>query len=449
MRPTAHHRVLLAPLLSLALLLCATAAPAREDAGTEEVPPAPIAVSEPDDQKIQRRLTRIFSQVEELSKVEVEVVDGVVRLRGKTVDADAKAQAAELAKKTEGVVYVDNDIDTEVDVKERIEPTLSRFQKRFDSIVAGLPLFGVALGVVLAFAALSGVVRRWEWPFRLFIRRRILRGIVQQIGATVVLLLGFVIALELMDATALVGAVLGAAGLAGIALGFAFRDIAENYLASILLGVRRPFSANDHVCIDNHEGKVVRLTMRETVLMTLEGNHLRLPNALVYKSVILNFTLNPLRRFDFPVGVSVDTDLVHAQSVARDTLLGTPGVVEKPAPFVRVEDLADSTVGVRVFGWIDQREADWFKVRSEAVRRVKSAFDAAGIEMPFPVHRVELARVGADQARAASEQRGKQAQKELSQAAHEVLPDDEIESQIDDDRRVQAEEDLLANDSKK
>ncbi len=93
------------------------------------------------------------------------------------------------------------------------------------------------------------------------------------------------VALEILDATAIVGALLGTAGVLGVALGFAFKDILENYLAGILMSLRQPFSPRDHVVIDGNEGLVIALNSRATILMTLDGNHLRLPNALVFRSV--------------------------------------------------------------------------------------------------------------------------------------------------------------------
>src|SRR5690606_6551142 len=96
-----------------------------------------------------------------------------------------------------------------------------------------------------------------------------------------------VLALDLVGWTAAAGAVLGSAGVVGLVLGFAFKDIAENYIAGVLLSLRRPFAPGDHVRIDAHEGKIVALTSRATMMMTLDGNELRLPNALVFKAVIM------------------------------------------------------------------------------------------------------------------------------------------------------------------
>src|SRR3546814_9844224 len=89
----------------------------------------------------------------------------------------------------------------------------------------------------------------------------------------------------------------------GPVLGFAFKDIAENDIAGVLLSVRKPFSPGELIAIEDYQGKVVALTSRTTILMTLDGNQLQLPNALVFKSVLLNYSQNPRRRFDFTVGI--------------------------------------------------------------------------------------------------------------------------------------------------
>lgn len=232
---------------------------------------------------------------------------------------------------------------------------------RLREIWRRVPLYGIAVGLVIGFAVLARLLGEWTFPFRAFSRSPLIRGILAQVTATVVFLFGVLAALELLDAAALVGAVLGAAGVLGLAIGFAFRDIAENYLASLLLGLRRPFAADDHVVIDTQEGMVVRLTTRETILLSLEGNHIRLPNAMVYKSVIVNYTRNPLRRFDLTVGIGNGEELARAQRIGVEALRDVRGVVADPGPFARVEALGDSSVEVRFFGWVDQREADWFK----------------------------------------------------------------------------------------
>ncbi|MEZ4383061.1 MAG: mechanosensitive ion channel [Nannocystaceae bacterium] len=173
-------------------------------------------------------------------------------------------------------------------------------------------------------------------------------------------------------------------------MGFAFKDIAENYLASVLLAVRRPFYLRDVVDIDGHLGKVMALNTRATTLMTFDGNHVRLPNALVFKAVIVNYSRNPRRRFSFKVGAGTNEDLTAAQELGLNTLRAMDGVMDDPEPISVIDDLGDSTVAIEFRGWVDQRRFDFEKVRGEAIRRIKVAFDDADVEMPEPTYRVLL-----------------------------------------------------------
>jgi small-conductance mechanosensitive channel len=191
------------------------------------------------------------------------------------------------------------------------------------------------------------------------------------------LLVGILLALDLLDATTLVGAVLGSAGVVGLALGFAFKDIAENYVAGILLSLRRPFSPGDHLLIDKYEGKVVALTSRSTLLMTLDGNRLSLPNALVFKSVVLNYTANPNRRFDFVVPIPRTASIHEAQQLGIAQLEAMESVLGNPGPSWQVAEFGDAWIRLQFFGWIDQRRSDLAKVRSEAIRAVKAALERA------------------------------------------------------------------------
>lgn len=410
--------------LALALLCVSGSAFARPDADPDRV--------------IEEKLRNVLAHVDDLEKVTASVNAGVVRLEGTTASVEARDKAEQLAAKMDGVLYVDNDIEETAEVVERVSPALERLQSLGKTLAARAPLYGVALAVIVVFLMLGRAISHSERLLAPFVRHRMMRGIARQLLAATVVVIGVVAALELLEATALVGAVLGAAGVAGIAVGFAFRDIVENYLASVLLGLRRPFEPNDLVLVGSHEGKVIRLTTRETILMSLDGNHVRLPNAQVFKSVIVNFSRNPLRRLSFQAGIGVTENLTDAQRVGVEALRGTPGVVADPGPFTRIEALAESTVTVELFAWVDQREADWYKVRSEAVRRVKAALDAAGISMPVPTYRLEAE---------ARERPAERRREELAQAAHEVAPDDVLDRQIRDDAAREPEENLLENDA--
>nr|WP_175497959.1 mechanosensitive ion channel family protein [Dokdonella immobilis] len=123
---------------------------------------------------------------------------------------------------------------------------------------------------------------------------------------------------------------------------------------------------------------------------SLNGNHLRLPNAMVFRSVSLNYTRNPSRRFEIDVGIGVNEDLLLAQEIGCAELAGVDGVMAEPPPRALIVALGDSNVQMRFHGWVDQRAHDFGQVRSEAIRRVKLALEAAGMDMPEPIYRVQL-----------------------------------------------------------
>jgi small-conductance mechanosensitive channel len=257
-------------------------------------------------------------------------------------------------------------------------------------LLAELPLVVLALVLVWLGWLVGGWVARRGVFERVARHNPFLRELLRTTARWAVTVAAILAALQVLDATALVGAVLGTAGVLGVALGFAFKDTLENYLAGILMSLRQPFAPRDHVVIAGNEGLVISMTSRATILMTLDGNHLRLPNAMVFRSVTLNYTRNPSRRFDFDVGIGVGEDLLNAQHIGVQQLLKLQGVMPKPPPRAYIVALGDSSVQLRFHAWVDQREHDFLLVRSEAIRTVKLALESEGMDMPEPIYRVQI-----------------------------------------------------------
>jgi small conductance mechanosensitive channel len=362
--------------------------PAAEEGGSETAPAEGATEREvsaeldaSQDRAIAERLRATFTGVEALRGVRVAVSAGVVRLTGEVPSTAARELAGQLARQIEDVALVENELVLVQDVGRRLEAAWDKLRQRFYGLIGVLPLLAVAALILVLFWYAGRLVASLPWPHRR-IDNAFLRQTARQLLRIGVLLAGVLIALEILDATALVAALLGTAGLFGLVLGFAFRDLAENAIASLLLSLRQPFAPNDLVSIEGQEGHVVRLTSRATVLLTVEGNHVRIQNATVYKGVIVNYTHNPLRRFD----------LAAAQRLGVEVLQATPGVLADPPPQALVEELGESNVVIRFLGWVDQGAADFLAVKSEAIRRVKEALDEAGISLPEPTYRVRLRR---------------------------------------------------------
>jgi small conductance mechanosensitive channel len=433
----------LALLFALVLLLApqlADAAPPSDPVSSGQ--PITLTASPTLDHTIETRLETIYAELPKLEEVEVEVEAGVVHLRGQVFELEASNEAEAIARRVEGVVAVDSDIEQIRSLGRRLRPLLDDLETRLVEFLAFLPLLLVGLLLITASWLIARLLARWRGLYRKVTPNAFVREIAGQVVRAGIIVLGMVLALELMGATTLIGAVLGTAGVVGLAVGFAFKDTAENYIASILMSVRKPFEPNDLIGIEGHTGRVVRLTSRATTLLTLDGNHVRVPNAAVFKATIINYTRNPERRFSFELGVAVEAELAKVQELAIETLRAMPGVLDQPPPSCYVEGFGDSAMLVSIGGWIDQRQADWFKVGSEARRRIKAAFDQAGIEVPEPIFRVRTRALDRDLAPPPVHAE----QVEPSEAT-DLSPDQHIVRQVAEERAETGETDLLLPDA--
>ena len=276
---------------------------------------------------------------------------------------------------------------------ERFMTALEQVQDKLLHLVASAPLLLVALLIVLFASWLGGFIsRRMRVVKRFSSSNPYMEGLLRSTVRIVITVAGVVVALDLLNATSLVGAVLGSAGVIGLVLGFGFKDIAENYIAGVLLSLRKPFSPGDTVRIDSFEGKVVALTARATILMTADGNHLQLPNSVVFKSVLLNYSRNPKRRFDFETSIDNRASWHRAMDIGIEAIASVEGVLAEPKPASLIRTLSNDGATLQFTGWIDQTRNDLARTRSEAMRQVRKQFRNAGIVPPESVQRVVLQR---------------------------------------------------------
>lgn len=356
-----------------------------------EVPEQIIAATRDagEDERIAERISGIFAELPSYSTVTVEVNEGVVTLTGEVPDPAVIDRAGKIASRVSGVVTVRNRLERDLSVQENLS-VLGQSWDLVKNLLKALPLILVALAVAVLIGGFGYLITSFRALWSRIAPNPFLSELVRSAIRFVFVVGGIVMALDMLGAGTLMGAVLGGAGVIGIALGFAMRDTIENYVASLMLSIRQPFRANDWVLIDQYEGRVIRLTSRATILMTLDGNHLRIPNAQVFKAVILNYTRNPQRRFDFILGVDADDDPRVAMQIGIDTLSGLPFVLAEPEAQARIEGVGDSNVQIRFLGWIDQSQADWYKSRSLGIAAVKEALEKAGFALPEPIYRLRV-----------------------------------------------------------
>lgn len=416
------------------------------------------------DDDIKRRIQSIFAEIASLQKVTVLVSEGVVTLSGQ-VPNEAQAQtAARLAKRTKGVVAVQDSIERTLTIQENLSPVLRDLKHKTASFMKALPLMGIALVVFVGMFWLGRFIASFTRLWQRILPNPFVTELFSQAIYLVFVVSGLVVALSILGAKALIGTLLGGAGVLGIAVGFAVRDSIENYISSIMLSIRQPFRAGDHVVINDLDGIVVRLTSRATILMTLEGNHLRIPNAQVFKGIILNYSTNPERKFSFELGVDADDDPVAAMKVGLDAIKMHDFVLADPPPTAIIKTVGDSNIVIDFSAWVNQQQADFFKARSLSIRSAKYALEDCGFSLPEPIYRLRFdtnltkALEDAAQKGASLQVGGQLAERHHAEVnltdsevaeVMDVRPDTHLKEKVDIERMTQGEKDLLDEKSPK
>lgn len=376
----------------IALLICLLLPLALQAQTTAEQPSGTITIddSTTQDAAIAVRIRDILRELEGYNDVTVSVSSGIVTLRGSTLEAETAKRLNDLVARVEGVVAIENEVSETTDVVQRLNPAVQRFVARGQQIIAFLPLALVAVSLFALIVLLGFALTRRTQPWERLAPNAFIADIYRQILRLLFILGGLVVALDIMNATALLSGILGAAGIVGLAIGFAVRDTVENFIASIMLSIRQPFRPNDTVEIEGDTGKVIRLTSRATILLSFDGNHIRIPNSTVFKSRIVNFSRNAERRFTCTLGVASDADLDYARELTLKVLENLPFVLSAPQASVWIESVGDSSINFGLAAWINQNDTNVVLARSEAIRLVQAAYDSEGIGAPFPTYRLML-----------------------------------------------------------
>lgn len=387
---TLHLMLVVSTLFSIFTVSSALAQPVSAPEGMgaptpgQNIPAVELIKVKPDssDQAIDTRLTSILEATGWFSAIAVEVKEGVVFLEGQTDSPDYRIWAGNLAGKISDVVAVVNRIQVTEGSPWDFSPAVIELEALLKLSVQRIPRLVVGLLVFFLTGITAWLVGMGTK--RIFIRRLnlLLGEVAARVSGIFVLLLGLYLVLQVVGLSRLAATVLGGTGLIGLVAGIAFRDILENYLSSILISLHNPFRLGDLVEVAGHTGLVQRVTTRVTVLMNLDGNHVQIPNTTIYKSIIRNFTANPMRREIFEVGIGFENRISLAQDLVKEVLNGHTAVLGEPEALVLVDRLGSATVNLKVFFWYDGSVYNGAKVKSSLIRLVKRTYEAHGVSMP-------------------------------------------------------------------
>jgi small-conductance mechanosensitive channel len=259
-----------------------------------------------------------------------------------------------------------------------------------DGFVQRIPHLLVAAAVFLAFYLAARAVRASVG--RVLVRRKGLHDaaqVVGRLGFGLMWLLGLLVALVIAVPGFTPGQLVNVLGLSSVAIGFAFRDILQNFLAGILLLLSRPFRAGDQIVSGQYEGTVEEIQTRATFLRTYDGRRVVIPNASLFTNPVTVNTANQARRLEYDVGIGYGDDIAQAKAVMLEALRAVPEALSDPPPEAIVVRLAESTVDIRLRWWVQPpRQFDALHSQDAVLQRIAVDLHAAGIDLPFPTRHV-------------------------------------------------------------
>lgn len=203
------------------------------------------------------------------------------------------------------------------------------------------------------------------------------------------IILGLLIALTIVFPNFQPADLLATLGIGGVAIGFAFRDVLQNFLAGILILLTEPFQLDDQIVFGDYEGTVEKIQTRATTIRTYDGRRVVIPNGELFTNSVTVNTAYEKRRLQYDIGIGYGDDIKTAKEIILAVLSEQPNVLEDPGPEALVVDLADSTINIRARWWINSPlRADVVSSFDDVLEEVCIRLVDAGIDLPFPTQQV-------------------------------------------------------------
>lgn len=265
----------------------------------------------------------------------------------------------------------------------RIEGMVNGLFRLLPNIVLAVIVFGLFF---LAARVIKSSVRRLSRGHR---QARNLGLVLGRLSQGLVILVGLFVSLSIVIPSFKAGDLVQLLGISGVAIGFAFRDILQNFLAGILILLTEPFQIEDQIVFKDFEGTVENIQTRATTIRTYDGRRIVIPNAELFTNSITVNTAFDNRRLEYDVGIGYGDDIDQAKALILEAIQSVDGVLQNPAPDVLVMDLAESTVNIRARWWVQPpRRADSLDARDKVLTAIKTKLTANGIDLPYPTQQI-------------------------------------------------------------
>ena len=295
-----------------------------------------------------------------------------------------------------------SEAETTVNTNIAAEPVTTdvlTYQSIIDSaneIVVGfverIPYFVASIIVILVFWFLSIVFKKVVYKLLgSRSRHQNLVKVFQRVGGALIIFIGFMIAMVIAVPGFTPAKLIGALGIGSVAIGFAFKDIFQNLLSGILLLISEPFRIGDQIVSGDYEGTVEDIKIRATTIKTYDGRQVVIPNSDLYTSALTVNTAYKQRRLQVAVGIGYEDDIEAAKAEILQALDKVESVSKKAQPSVIATGFGDSTIDLMVRWFIeDGTQANKVTSIHQVIVEIKSALDAAGVNIPFPIRTIDL-----------------------------------------------------------
>ncbi len=277
-------------------------------------------------------------------------------------------------------------------ITDLLEGVVDKLVGWVQTLVVMLPNIVVATLVI----AIAWIVSKWiakTVPRVLFrvTRNRPISNLMGTVARLAVSLIGIFFALGLLNLDKTVTSLIAGVGVVGLALGFAFQDIAANFMSGLMMALNRPFRPEDQVEVAGQLGRVKAVELRATTIETLDGLELLVPNKEIFQNAIINYTSTPKRRLEISVGTAYSDDMAEVERVVIDALDGLETRDTSKDIEVLFDEFGSSSINLSALVWLSKSDQMTYrKARSDGMMRIKRAFDEAGISIPFPIRTLDF-----------------------------------------------------------
>jgi small conductance mechanosensitive channel len=269
---------------------------------------------------------------------------------------------------------------------------LDKISQWLITLIYMLPNIAVAVLIVVVFYLVAKLGRKISGNIlNRFSRHLSVNNLISQVIFLIIFLVGFFIALGVLELDKALTSLLAGVGLVGLILGFAFQDIAANFIAGIIISFEQPYKINDLVETNDYFGTVKEIRIRTTEIITPQGEHVIIPNKEIYTNPLINYSISGRRRIDLDIGISYGEDLERVQKITIDAVKEITHQDNSKDVEVMFKEYGDSSINFTLRFWISTTlEKDYKTAKSEAIIKIKKAYDANEILIPFPIRTIDF-----------------------------------------------------------